>query len=108
MLAGRHFVLGAGGGLSSFLDNAPTYLVFFELAGGNLEQGRHRLPIVGPGADLGDLLAQRHRYLTTLRRHGALDRDIQVLENGRHPLPYRLRVDPCRQVRRSVGRHPGR
>ena len=23
------------GGLSSFLDNAPTYLVFFELAGGN-------------------------------------------------------------------------
>lgn len=25
------------GGLSSFLDNAPTYLVFFELAGGNAE-----------------------------------------------------------------------
>jgi Na+/H+ antiporter NhaD/arsenite permease-like protein len=26
------------GGLSSFLDNAPTYLVFFELAGGNPQQ----------------------------------------------------------------------
>jgi len=26
------------GGLSSFLDNAPTYLVFFELAGGNAQQ----------------------------------------------------------------------
>ena len=26
------------GGLSSFLDNAPTYLVFFNLAGGNAEQ----------------------------------------------------------------------
>ena len=26
------------GGLSSFLDNAPTYLVFFELAGGNAGQ----------------------------------------------------------------------
>ncbi|HEY8382242.1 MAG TPA: sodium:proton antiporter [Microvirga sp.] len=26
------------GGLSSFLDNAPTYLVFFQLAGGNPEQ----------------------------------------------------------------------
>ena len=25
------------GGLSSFLDNAPTYLVFFELAGGRAE-----------------------------------------------------------------------
>jgi Na+/H+ antiporter NhaD/arsenite permease-like protein len=26
------------GGLSSFLDNAPTYLVFFEMAGGNAER----------------------------------------------------------------------
>jgi Na+/H+ antiporter NhaD/arsenite permease-like protein len=26
------------GGLSSFLDNAPTYLVFFNTAGGNAEQ----------------------------------------------------------------------
>ena len=26
------------GGLSAFLDNAPTYLVFFELAGGNAQQ----------------------------------------------------------------------
>ena len=26
------------GGLSSFLDNAPTYLVFFELAGGDAQQ----------------------------------------------------------------------
>ena len=26
------------GGLSSFLDNAPTYLVFFELAGGDAKQ----------------------------------------------------------------------
>ena len=106
MLAGRHFVLGAGAVGEAVGGEGLDHLL--ELAGGNLEQGRHRLPIVGPGADLGDLLAQRHRYLTTLRRHGALDRDIQVLENGRHPLPHRLRVDPCRQVRRSVGRHPGR
>jgi Na+/H+ antiporter NhaD/arsenite permease-like protein len=32
------------GGLSSFLDNAPTYLVFFELAGGDPQH------LMGPGA----------------------------------------------------------
>jgi len=32
------------GGLSSFLDNAPTYLVFFQLAGGDAQQ------LMGPGS----------------------------------------------------------
>jgi Na+/H+ antiporter NhaD/arsenite permease-like protein len=42
------------GGLSSFLDNAPTYLVFFELAGGNPQQlmttGAMTLAAVSAGA----------------------------------------------------------
>lgn len=42
------------GGLSSFLDNAPTYLVFFELAGGNAQQlmttGALTLAAVSAGA----------------------------------------------------------
>lgn len=42
------------GGLSSFLDNAPTYLVFFELAGGNPQQlmttGALTLAAVSAGA----------------------------------------------------------
>jgi len=32
------FYFWLAGGLSSFLDNAPTYLVFFNMAGGNAEQ----------------------------------------------------------------------
>ena len=39
-------ISGSPGGLSSFLDNAPTYLVFFELAGGDAaaadDHGRRR------------------------------------------------------------------
>jgi Na+/H+ antiporter NhaD/arsenite permease-like protein len=42
------------GGLSSFLDNAPTYLVFFELAGGDPQQlmttGAMTLTAVSAGA----------------------------------------------------------
>jgi Na+/H+ antiporter NhaD/arsenite permease-like protein len=42
------------GGLSSFLDNAPTYLVFFELAGGNarvlMETGALTLAAISAGA----------------------------------------------------------
>jgi Na+/H+ antiporter NhaD/arsenite permease-like protein len=42
------------GGLSSFLDNAPTYLVFFELAGGNPQQlmtaGAMTLAAISAGA----------------------------------------------------------
>ncbi|MET0430289.1 MAG: sodium:proton antiporter [Microvirga sp.] len=42
------------GGLSSFLDNAPTYLVFFELAGGNarvlMEAGAPTLAAISAGA----------------------------------------------------------
>jgi Na+/H+ antiporter NhaD/arsenite permease-like protein len=42
------------GGLSSFLDNAPTYLVFFELAGGNpqtlMTQGALTLAAISAGA----------------------------------------------------------
>ena len=42
------------GGLSSFLDNAPTYLVFFELAGGRPEQlmtqGAATLAAISAGA----------------------------------------------------------
>ena len=42
------------GGLSSFLDNAPTYLVFFELAGGNpqrlMTEGALTLAAVSAGA----------------------------------------------------------
>ncbi len=42
------------GGLSSFLDNAPTYLVFFELAGGSPEQlmtqGAATLAAISAGA----------------------------------------------------------
>ncbi|MBM6594681.1 sodium:proton antiporter [Microvirga pudoricolor] len=42
------------GGLSSFLDNAPTYLVFFELAGGNpqvlMNAGAMTLAAVSAGA----------------------------------------------------------
>jgi Na+/H+ antiporter NhaD/arsenite permease-like protein len=42
------------GGLSSFLDNAPTYLVFFELAGGNPQQlmtaGAMTLTAISAGA----------------------------------------------------------
>lgn len=42
------------GGLSSFLDNAPTYLVFFELAGGNAEklmtEGALTLAAISAGA----------------------------------------------------------
>jgi Na+/H+ antiporter NhaD/arsenite permease-like protein len=42
------------GALSSFLDNAPTYLVFFELAGGNPQQlmtaGATTLAAVSAGA----------------------------------------------------------
>ncbi len=42
------------GGLSSFLDNAPTYLVFFELAGGDpqylMNQGAVTLAAVSAGA----------------------------------------------------------
>ncbi|WKA32030.1 sodium:proton antiporter [Bradyrhizobium roseum] len=42
------------GALSSFLDNAPTYLVFFELAGGNAEwlmrQGALTLAAISSGA----------------------------------------------------------
>jgi Na+/H+ antiporter NhaD/arsenite permease-like protein len=42
------------GGLSSFLDNAPTYLVFFELAGGNAQklmtEGALTLAAISAGA----------------------------------------------------------
>jgi Na+/H+ antiporter NhaD/arsenite permease-like protein len=42
------------GGLSSFLDNAPTYLVFFELAGGDPQQlmttGAMTLTAISAGA----------------------------------------------------------
>jgi Na+/H+ antiporter NhaD/arsenite permease-like protein len=42
------------GGLSSFLDNAPTYLVFFELAGGNpqylMNEGAVTLAAISAGA----------------------------------------------------------
>jgi Na+/H+ antiporter NhaD/arsenite permease-like protein len=42
------------GGLSSFLDNAPTYLVFFELAGGDAQQlmtaGASTLAAISAGA----------------------------------------------------------
>ena len=42
------------GGLSSFLDNAPTYLVFFELAGGNpqylMTEGATTLAAISAGA----------------------------------------------------------
>jgi Na+/H+ antiporter NhaD/arsenite permease-like protein len=42
------------GGLSSFLDNAPTYLVFFELAGGDarvlMEAGALTLAAISAGA----------------------------------------------------------
>ena len=42
------------GGLSSFLDNAPTYLVFFELAGGDarvlMEAGASTLAAISAGA----------------------------------------------------------
>jgi Na+/H+ antiporter NhaD/arsenite permease-like protein len=42
------------GGLSSFLDNAPTYLVFFELAGGDpatlMTQGALTLTAISAGA----------------------------------------------------------
>jgi Na+/H+ antiporter NhaD/arsenite permease-like protein len=42
------------GGLSSFLDNAPTYLVFFELAGGRAEwlmrEGALTLAAISAGA----------------------------------------------------------
>jgi Na+/H+ antiporter NhaD/arsenite permease-like protein len=42
------------GGLSSFLDNAPTYLVFFEMAGGNaahlMGEGALTLAAISAGA----------------------------------------------------------
>ena len=42
------------GGLSSFLDNAPTYLVFFNTAGGNpaylMEEGSMTLAAISAGA----------------------------------------------------------
>ena len=42
------------GGLSSFLDNAPTYLVFFNTAGGDpiylMNQGRETLLAISAGA----------------------------------------------------------
>jgi len=51
------------GGLSSFLDNAPTYLVFFELAGGNAQHLMTTLATTLAAISLGAVFMGANTYI---------------------------------------------
>lgn len=49
--------------LSSFLDNAPTYLVFFELAGGEPQRLMHQLPVTLAAISCGAVFMGANSYI---------------------------------------------
>ena len=51
------------GGLSSFLDNAPTYLVFFNAAGGDAQVLMHELPTTLVAISLGAVFMGANTYI---------------------------------------------
>jgi Na+/H+ antiporter NhaD/arsenite permease-like protein len=51
------------GALSSFLDNAPTYLVFFNLAGGDAERLMHELPLTLAAISAGAVFMGANTYI---------------------------------------------
>jgi Na+/H+ antiporter NhaD/arsenite permease-like protein len=51
------------GALSSFLDNAPTYLVFFELAGGNPQELMGKLAITLAAISTGAVYMGANTYI---------------------------------------------
>lgn len=53
----------AAGGLSAFLDNAPTYLLFFKMAGGNAEVLMHQLPSTLLAISLGSVYMGAMSYI---------------------------------------------
>ena len=53
----------AAGLLSSFLDNAPTYLVFFNLAGGDADTLMHQLPLTLAAISAGAVFMGANTYI---------------------------------------------
>ncbi len=51
------------GGLSSFLDNAPTYLVFFNLAGGNAHVLMHEKALTLIAISAGSVFMGANSYI---------------------------------------------
>jgi Na+/H+ antiporter NhaD/arsenite permease-like protein len=51
------------GGLSSFLDNAPTYLVFFNAAGGDAQILMHEMPRTLAAISLGAVFMGANTYI---------------------------------------------
>ena len=60
--------------LSSFLDNAPTYLVFFELAGGDAQALMGPLAARSPRSRGRGLHGRDHLYRQRAELHGLRDR----------------------------------
>ncbi len=53
----------ASGSLSAFLDNAPTYLLFFKMAGGDAEILMHQLPLTLLAISLGSVYMGAMSYI---------------------------------------------